>query len=184
MANIFIIHGAYGNPEENWFQWLKSELEKSGHQVYVPKFPTPENQGLAQWLEIIKGYSLEINAETIFIGHSVGAPFILNIISKKNMPIKAAYLVAGFVSDLNIESIKEINSSFLNNFNWTQIKENCKNFIIFNSDNDPYVPIAKAGELAEHLSVAPIIIAGAGHFNEAAGYTKFDLLLQKIKELI
>jgi len=28
--NFFIFHGIYGNPEENWFPWLKKELEKKG----------------------------------------------------------------------------------------------------------------------------------------------------------
>jgi predicted alpha/beta hydrolase family esterase len=46
MANIFIIHGSYGNPDENWFPWLKKELEQEGHKVFVPKFPTPEDQSL------------------------------------------------------------------------------------------------------------------------------------------
>jgi len=40
MANIFIIHGAYGNPDENWIPWLKTELEKLGNRVFVPKFPS------------------------------------------------------------------------------------------------------------------------------------------------
>ena len=41
MANIFIIHGTEGYPEENWFPWLKKELEQKGHIVFVPQFPTP-----------------------------------------------------------------------------------------------------------------------------------------------
>jgi hypothetical protein len=43
MRNIFIIHGSYGYPEENWFPWLKKELSKLGHRVFVPKFPIPAN---------------------------------------------------------------------------------------------------------------------------------------------
>ena len=53
MKNAIIIHGTYGNPDENWFPWLKIELEKIGYQVYVPTFPTPENQNLEAWLKII-----------------------------------------------------------------------------------------------------------------------------------
>ncbi len=46
MTNVFIIHGAYGHPEENWIPWLKSKLKELGYRVFVSKFPTPENQSL------------------------------------------------------------------------------------------------------------------------------------------
>jgi len=44
MRNIFIIHGSYGYPEENWFPWLKKELKKLGDRVFVPQFPIPKEK--------------------------------------------------------------------------------------------------------------------------------------------
>ena len=44
-----IIHGSYGSPDENWFPWLKKELQKIGYKVFVPAFPTPKNQKLGVW---------------------------------------------------------------------------------------------------------------------------------------
>lgn len=63
-------------------------------------------------------------------------------------------------------------------FDWPAIKQNCKEFIIFHSDNDPYIKIEKAYELAEKLDIHPIIIPNAGHFNVKSGYTKFEELLK------
>ncbi len=56
MTNIIIIHGTGGDPNENWFPWLKSELEKLNCRVLFPKFPTPENQSLQNWLNVFKDY--------------------------------------------------------------------------------------------------------------------------------
>ena len=36
---IFIIHGSFGNPGENWFPWLKIQLVNCGHEVITPTFP-------------------------------------------------------------------------------------------------------------------------------------------------
>jgi predicted alpha/beta-fold hydrolase len=38
VTNIFIFHGTEGHPKENWFPWLKSELEAKDYNVIVPQF--------------------------------------------------------------------------------------------------------------------------------------------------
>lgn len=30
MKNYFIIHGSFGNSQENWFPWLEKKLTKNG----------------------------------------------------------------------------------------------------------------------------------------------------------
>jgi len=181
---FFIIHGSYGNPNENWFPWLKKELEKEGCIVFIPKFPTPENQSLKNWMEIFNDFYLsKIDENTILIGHSLGPSFILSILEKINpvKPIKACFFVSGFLGLLNNKEFDEINKTFTTKeFNWDKIKNNCENFYIFHSDNDPYVPLEKSIELANKLNTKSIIIKDAGHFNKSSGYTKFPELLNKI----
>jgi len=184
MKTAFIIHGAYGHPEENWFPWLKEELEKEEYKVIIPKFPTPENQSLDNWLKVFDKYKEEIDNNTIFIGHSLGPAFILTILENINIQIKACFFVSGFIGSLNNPQFDNLNSTFVDKeFDWDKIKTNCKSFYVFHSDNDPYVPIKKAEELTTKLSVETKIIKNAGHFNKKAGYTKFDMLLELIKNI-
>ena len=182
MTNIVIIHGTYGHPKENWFPWLKSELEKLDCRVFVPKFPTPKNQSLENWLKVFEEYKQYLDENSIVIGHSLGPAFLLNIIEKVDKPIKAAFFVSGFTGLLN-HPIDKINKSFVDkSFDWQGIRQNCPKFFVFHSDNDPYVPLEKSKEFAKNLGVSVILVKNAGHFNEKAGYTKFDLLLNKIKD--
>ncbi|MFH1916085.1 MAG: alpha/beta hydrolase [Nanoarchaeota archaeon] len=185
--NAFIIHGAYGTPQENWFPWLKSELEDLGCKVYVPKFPTPEGQNLINWMKIINEYKKEFNNETIFIGHSIGPAFILNILEQLDKPIRAAFFIAGFIGKFTGKwadpQFNLINKTIAEKtFNWQKIRHNCTSFYLFYSDNDPYVPQEKALELGQSLLVKPILVKNGGHFNKDAGFSEFPLLLDYIKK--
>lgn len=185
MNNIFIIHGAYGNPEENWFPWLKSELEKLNCNVFVPKFPTPENQSLENWKEVFEEYKQYIDENTIVVWHSLAPAFLLDLLENIDRPIKSAFFVSGFIGLLWNPDFDEINKSFVyRNFDWETINQNCNKFYIYHSDNDPYVPLQKAWELAHKLNTKVIEIKNAWHFNSAAGYDKFELLLDEIKKHI
>ena len=182
MVNIFIIHGTEGYPEENWFPWLKEELEKIDCNVTIPHFPTPKNQTLKNWLNVLEKHKEKLNKDTIVIGHSLGVSFLLNVIEKK--PVKCAFLIAGFIGKIGHEFDKNMATFAQKKFDWEKIKKNCKRFYILQSDNDPYVKLEKGEELAKNLDTDIILVKNAGHFNESAGYTKFNLLLKKIKGLL
>ena len=127
---------------------------------------------------------INVDPQTIFIGHSVGASFALSCIEALNLPIRAAFFVSGFLGLLNNEKFDELNQEFTTRqFNWDKIKKNVQEIYVYHSDNDPYVPVKKAYELADKLGVKPIIIRGAGHFNELAGYLWFPELLADIRNI-
>jgi predicted alpha/beta hydrolase family esterase len=98
-------------------------------------------------------------------------------------PVKAAFLVGtpiGVRPILNYER----DSSFSGfSFDWEAIKKKANHFVVFQSDNDPYVSLGNGQALAGHLRAELDFVPLAGHFNQAAGYTEFPLLLEKIKEL-
>lgn len=182
MAKILIIHGTYGYPTENWIPWLRAELEQRGHEVISPQFPTPENQNLTAWLQVFEQYRELCDDDMILVGHSVGASFILSVLETLSQPVKASFLVAGFASMLpNAGNVGLLIKTFVEKeFNWPTIRQNSRSFTIFQSDNDPYVPVDKAGELAQQLNTPITYVANAGHFNETADYLKFPLLLERI----
>jgi hypothetical protein len=180
MTNVLIVHGVGGYPEENWFPWLKKRLEMLGYNVLVPQFPTPENQKLNSWLKVLDRYENQMGKNPVVIGHSLGVPFLLNVLEKT--PAKAAFFVAGFFGKAGNDFDPAMKTFAQRKFDWTKIGENCKHFEVFHSDNDPYIALEKGEELAVKLGVRLTLVKGAGHFNERAGYTKFPLLLEAIRE--
>ncbi len=185
MKTAFIIHGTGGSPQGNWFQWLKSELEEIGYQVFVPKFPTPKGQSLDAWLNVFEKYAKDINEDTIFVAHSLGPAFVLNILEKINVKVNVSFLVSGFLGLIGAEPYDTLNKTFTtHNFDWNKIKQNCKTFVIINTKDDPYVPISKGEELAKNLNVKLIRLEKGGHLNADFGYTKFEYLLDLIKSKV
>lgn len=181
--NFFIIHGIYGHPEENWFPWLKKELEKEGHEVIVPKFPTPIGQTLESWIKVIKKYEDKINDDTVLIGHSLGAAFILNYLEQADGEIKTAVLVSGYHENLE-NPYKKLNKTFVDRkFNWDKIIENCGEFIVIGSDDDEYIPESVTRRLAFNLDAELHIVHNGGHLNADAGYKKFPFLLELMNKM-
>lgn len=180
MKKAIIIHGTEGHPKENWFPWLKKELEKAGYKVSVPQFPSPPvvPAKIAEWFEVLKDFPIDKN--TILIGHSLGSVFTLRILEKLKEPVPAAFLVGapiGVKPILNYD--RDVSFSGFD-FGWDAIKKNAKRFVVFQSDDDPYVSLGNGKELSKHLGIKLYFIPNSGHFNERAGYTKFPQLLQEI----
>ena len=182
MPNAFIFHGTAGNPGENWFPWLKAQLESLDYKVIIPQFPTPENQSLENWFKAFEQYKEFYTPDTILIGHSLGGAFLLRVLEAYDVRIQAAYIVAAPIGVLPIKNYDGDKLFIQHPFDWDKIKNHAERFAVFHSDNDPYVSLGNGKQLAKNLGIELTFVSNAGHFNAAAGYLKFDLLLDSIQK--
>lgn len=186
MNNVFIFHGTEGYPKENWFPWLKKELEQRGCKVFVPQFPSPPivPAKIAEWFDVLKNYKQYINENTIFIGHSLGGIFTLRILEKLTHPVKAAFFIGTPIGVQPIKNYDRDNGFSGFSFDWESIKKKVADFVVFQSDDDPYVGLENGKELSKNLGVELSFIPNAGHFNKRAGYLKFEKLRDKVLEIL
>ena len=190
MKYAIIFHGTAGNANENWFPWLKKELKKHGYEVVVPQFPTPENQSPENWLKVFEEYENKkyLNEDTLLIGHSLGGGFLLCVLEKirvkLGVKVKAAFFIAASVGVKPIKYYETDKPFVEKEFDWKKIKMSAEHFFVFHSEDDPLVCIGNGEKLASKLGVQLIKVKNAGHFNKAAGYTKFEQLLEKIASVV
>jgi predicted alpha/beta hydrolase family esterase len=185
-TNIFIFHGTEGYPEENWFPWLKQELEQKGHKVFVPQFPSPPvvPAKIAEWFDVLKNYEQYLDENSILIGHSLGGKFLLRILEKLEHPIKAAFFVGTPIGVPPIANNERDNAFTGNDFDWETIKKKAQHFVVFQSDNDPYVGLDNGKELSKNIGVELSFVPNAGHFNKKAGYLEFEQLKEKVLQIL
>ncbi len=184
MKTAIIFHGTGGHPKENWFPYLQEELKKYGYETHIPQFPTPENQNPESWFTVFRNYEKKLTPESIVIGHSLGGAFLLRVLEKIKVNVKAAFFIAAPIGVLPIKYYEGDKPFIGKPFDWSKIKQNAQKFFVFHSDNDELVCKENGEVLAKNLGTELILVPGAGHFNAKAGYTKFEALIEKIKELI
>ncbi len=184
MANVFVFHGAYGNPGENWFPWLQAHLEREGHRVFIPRLPTPDRQDLSAWLTVLDLFAEHLKPDSVFVGHSIGAAFALRAVEVRDIRVRGIILVAGFVSTLGDERFDALNATFLDPpWDWERIRSRAGRMVAFASEDDPYVSSEKTDELRERLACDVVNVSDAGHFNAASGFTAFPQLLEAVTDI-
>lgn len=183
MTTIFIIHGSNASPDAHWFPYLDQELKKKGAEVIRLQFPIKEKQTLNNWLKTLQPYQAKLN-DAVMVGHSLGAPFILQVIQHFKPKLRAAFLVAGFVGFLEVEGENNLNDFSNKPFQWEMIKQQCKKFYVLHGENDSLVPFSRAEELAQHLNVHVISIKKGGHLCARDGFNTFPLLRDLIEKML
>ena len=180
---VVIIHGTFGNPQENRFPWLKEQLEQQGHEVWIPNLPTPDNQTPEHRCDALqKQVPFIFDKDTILVGHSLWATYLLHILDRERKePLKKAIFVSWFIHDLGNSTFDKLNKPFLSDaFNRERIRHNTSKSIVFHGDNDPYVPISEAEYLSKQLWAKLIIVSNWGHLNNSAGFSSFPILLEEL----
>lgn len=182
MKKAIIVHGWGGTPNDDWYSWLKGELEKKGWEVKLPEMPDTENPKIGGWVSKLQ----ELDCENCyFVGHSIGCQAILRYL-EKGSPVKGCVFVAGWFNLTEAayeeeEGDREIAEPWIETpIDFKKVKEKCNKFVDIASDNDPYVPLSSSETFKEKLGAEVIIEKGKGHFGIEDGVTELPIVLEKL----
>ena len=176
---IFLLHGWEGNTKNHWFPWLKRELESRGFMVIIPEFPGEKYPILSTWLRELARSVGAVDADTYFVGHSLGCITILKYLETlpKVSHVGGVYLVAGFINSLGIPEIENFVEEPLIT---GRVQSVCSRVVAFQSTNDDYVAMSEGDAIEEQLRAKLVIIPNAGHFCADDGYETFPQLLEAL----
>ncbi|MFA7707436.1 MAG: alpha/beta hydrolase [Candidatus Pacearchaeota archaeon] len=176
---IMIIPGN-GNTDisENWFPYIKKELEKLGLKVIAKNMPDPDLARKEYWLPFIEK-NLEKNEDSVLIGHSSGAVAILRYL--ENYKIKGAIIVGACYTYLSDEKEKK-SGYFDNEWQWDKIKNNASWIVQFASTDDPYIPIEEQRYIKNKLITEYHEYNNEGHFGSDTHKTEFPKIVEIIRK--
>ena len=165
MKRAVILHGTDGDPESNWFPWLKGKLKERGYAVWVPLLPnnhTPDRQVYNDFL-FESGWDFSDN---IVVGHSSGAVSVLNLLMDERCPkIKLGVMVSawdhGVPTGMDYEQFLKLFPE--GGFGFTTIKQKADKLAFLHSRDDPYCPLEQAEYLAKNLDAPLTVIEHGGH---------------------
>lgn len=169
MKTIYLVHGWGGNPQEHWFPWLKSELLKKGHRVFVFDMPETNNPKIETWVKFLEENVKILDKDTFFVGHSIGCQTILRFLEKlpKQQNIGGCVFVAGWFNLINLEPEEmEIAHPWINSkMDFSRILRHTSNFLAIFSDNDPWVHKEESKIFKENLGAKIILKKNQEHFD-------------------
>jgi len=166
-----------------------SELSKLKIFACSLPMPNPNEPKCDEWVEEISRNIPEVNENIFLVGHSLGAPAILNYLEKIKTDNKlgGVFLVSGPCEALETENLnsnlRKIDNFFTHPFNFEEIKNKAKKFVIIHGDNDEDVPISHAEKTSKELDGELIIIKNGAHLSGHNGVYSLPQLLDKFKEM-
>mgnify|MGYP001570903166 FL=1 len=114
MKNAIIIHGMpdkedYFNPKADsqsnchWLPWLQQQLNINGILSQTPEMPEPYNPNYEKWEMVYEQFKIDEN--TILVGHSCGAGFIVRYLSENSIKVGKVVLVAPWINSQREEPV-------------------------------------------------------------------------------
>lgn len=179
---VIVVHGWGGGSTDNWLPWLKSELEKLGHEVLVPDMPDTDSPVIEKWLDYLSKVVGTPDRNTFFIGHSIGCQAILRYLETIDKPVGGAIFVAGwFDLDVDNEEEEKIAKPWVERaINLEKVGSVLPKSILIISDDDPHGSFEENKKKFEEFGSKIVVLHKAEHItgtSEPAILSEFSSLV-------
>ena len=170
MKTAIILHGkpskdGYYDPNReaqsnsHWIPWIQHELLLVDYLAQAPELPEPYDPNYENWKKVFERF--DINEDTILIGHSRGAAFLVRYLSENSVATDKVALVA---PSIDVQD-KTAESSFFDFELDANFPSRTKGVKVFYSTDDRGSVEETAAFLKENLKGAEFMeFSDKGHF--------------------
>jgi len=172
MRNALILHGMpsreeYFDPEapspshRHWLPWLQRQLLLAGVLTQTPELPKPYEPVYEAWRDVVERF--EITEETMLVGHSCGAGFLVRWLSESSRRAGRVALVAPWLDPLH-----ELETGFFDYSIDARLVERTDVVVVLVSRDDNDEILASVATLRDSLPGIELIeLDGFGHFTDS-----------------
>ena len=169
MKTAIIIHGMpskeeYYDPKRraasrhHFLPWLQRQLILNDVLTQVPEMPAPYAPDYKKWEKVFEQFKLD--KETILIGHSCGAGFLVRYLSEHKMNIAKLVLIAPWLDPHN-----ELESKMFSFDIDSELTKRCNQIVMVYSTDDDNEMILSIDILNKKLpGVSAVKFSDKGHF--------------------
>lgn len=179
--SCIIIHGSPDDKTDDsftkhWIPWIKKNLEKNKIPTQVPFMPHPHDPVYEDHKRVFE--RLEVNEDTVLIGHSDGAAFLVRWLGETKVKIDKLILIAPWKI---ARSDDETNKAFFDFEIDESIGYRANEVILFSSNTGPKEGNETFKVFQDALEGEVINLKGHGHYTEEdMGTTEFPELLEVV----
>ena len=157
---VILIHGNGGSTAGDiWLPYIERELTALGLVVTNQTFPDNVRARAQYWLPFLE--ELGADEDTILIGHSSGAVAAMRYAETHRL--FGSVLVGVCHTDLG-DSFEAASGYYRERWQWQQIRDNQRWIAIYQSTDDPHIPVAEARFVAAQLKCNYFEFTDRGHF--------------------
>ena len=172
-----LIHGNGGSTAGDiWLPWLERELAGLGLDVTNQTFPDNVSARAHVWLPHLE--ALGADQRTILIGHSSGAVAAMRYAETHRL--LGSVLVSVCHTDLG-DSFEAASGYYAEAWQWQRIRDHQQWIAIYNSTDDPHIPIAEPRFVASQLRCSYFEFTDRGHFVDSRQFPEIvDFIRRKL----
>lgn len=174
-VKVILIHGNGGcTAADGWLPFVERDLTALGLEVVNQTFPDNVRARADVWLPHLE--ALGADEHCVLIGHSSGAVAALRYAETHRL--LGSVLVGVCHTDLG-DPGERASGYYRDPWQWDAIRRHQEWIGIFQSSDDPHIPIAEARFVAAQLGCSYFESAARGHFTDRAPFPELVAFVRR-----